>query len=367
MSTTLAILGGGQLGRMLALAAAPLGVRVRALDPNPDACAGDVCELIVGAFDDPLSLERLTRDAQAVTYEFENIPQTALDRVRDAGFTLRPGPRSIAVASDRLLEKQHLASIGIAVAPFAPVHDHASLTQAVETIGTPAILKTRTGGYDGKGQAPVDEPSAAEDAWSAIDRRPAVLEQRLSFERELAAVVCRSQRGDTTSYPLTQTRHERGILVRAHAPAQTDQQTSTTADSWAATLADSLEHVGTLALELFDTPAGLIANEFAPRVHNSGHWTIDGCRCSQFENHVRAVLGWPLGATQQGRPSVMLNLIGAAPDPDAIAAIPGAAAHLYRKAPKPGRKIGHVTFTADTLHKAVAAADKAEPALRPCE
>ncbi|MGP1271716.1 MAG: 5-(carboxyamino)imidazole ribonucleotide synthase [Phycisphaerales bacterium] len=364
MTGHLAVLGGGQLGRMIALAAAPLGLRTRLLDPSPDACAARVAPMITGRFDDPAALARLLDGAAAATIEFENIPTAALDAARDRGVDPAPGVESLRISADRLLEKQHLGSLGIAVAPFAPVRDEHSLAEAVSAVGTPAILKTRTGGYDGKGQASIEHPDQALEAWDAVDRKPSVLERRLSFTRECSIIVVRGRDGAVESYPLVENEHAGGILRVSIAPADAPSDLVERATGWATELAHSLNHVGTLTLELFDTPDGLIANEFAPRVHNSGHWTIEGCETSQFENHVRAVMGWQLGSTRPRRHTVMLNLVGSMPSLGEVLAIRGAHWHGYGKQPKPGRKIGHITCEGEDPAVARAVADQVRRVIR---
>jgi 5-(carboxyamino)imidazole ribonucleotide synthase len=312
-------LGGGQLGRMLALAGAPLGVRMRFLDPAADACAGQVGELIVGAYDDPACLERLAAGADAVTYEFENVP---VDAARSVGAV--PDPRSLELGQDRLVEKQLFRRLGIATAPFGSIDD----------VGVPALVKSRRLGYDGKGQRVVESQDAIGDDELA--------EGIVPFRRELSIVAVRGATGETAFYPLAENEHRGGILAVSRAPAHAAPQRD--AEEIAARLLHELGHVGVLAVELFDVDGELLANEFAPRVHNTGHWTIDGAETSQFENHLRAILGLPLGPTTARGPSVMVNLVGATPPLERLLSIPGAHVHLYGKEPRPGRKLGHVTL-----------------------
>ena len=311
------VIGGGQLGRMLALAGIPLGLSFRFLDPSPDAPAGGVGELLVGDYDDPELLDRLADGAAVVTYEFENVPVGAARRV-DAV----PSAAALEASQDRLVEKQLFRRLGI---PTARIDDE------VETF--PAILKTRRLGYDGKGQRLVE-------TWEGPGPHN-VLEERVSFDRELSLLAVRGHDGDTRFWPLVENVHEDGILRVSRAPAAGAPQAQ--AEEYGRRLLDELGYVGVLALELFDVGGELLANELAPRVHNTGHWTIEGSATSQFENHLRAILGLPLGSTESAS-SVMLNLIGTVPPAGEVLRIPGAHLHLYGKEPRPGRKLGHVTL-----------------------
>jgi 5-(carboxyamino)imidazole ribonucleotide synthase len=313
------VIGGGQLGRMLALAGIPLGLRFRFLDPAPDACAGEVGELLTGPYDDPELLDRLAEEADTVTYEFENVPVAA---ARRAGAV--PSPSALELGQDRLAEKQLFRRLGIPTARFG----------SLEETGVPALVKTRRLGYDGKGQRRVDTPEPLAEGELA--------EQLVDFGRELSLVAVRSRAGDTAFYPLAENRHEQGILRVSVAPAPSPPQAE--AEEYGRRLLDELDYVGVIALELFEVDGRLLASEFAPRVHNSGHWTIDGAATSQFENHLRAILGLPLGPTGALAPCTMVNLIGAPPPVAELLALPGARLHLYGKAPRPGRKLGHVTL-----------------------
>ncbi len=312
-------IGGGQLGRMLALAGAPLDVRFRFLDPSPDACAGDVGELLVGPYDDADLLDRLADGADAVTYEFENVPVEAARRVGAV-----PDARALEQGQDRLVEKELFRSLGIPTARYG----------SLEASGLPALVKSRRLGYDGKGQRVVESLVELEDDELA--------EEVVPFDRELSIVAARGRDGQTAFYPLAENEHRGGILAVSRAPAPGASQDE--AEVIATKLLDALGYVGVLAVELFEVAGTLLANEFAPRVHNTGHWTIDGAVTSQFENHVRAVVGLPLGSTESLGPSVMLNLVGAAPPLERLLGVPGAHVHLYGKAPRPGRKLGHVTL-----------------------
>jgi 5-(carboxyamino)imidazole ribonucleotide synthase len=312
-------IGGGQLGRMLALAGAPLDVRFRVLDAAPDACAGDVGELLVGSYDDPELLDRLADGADAVTYEFENVPVEAARRVGAI-----PDARALQRGQDRLVEKELFGSLGIATARFG----------TLEETGLPALVKSRRLGYDGKGQRVVDEngPLAADE----------LAEEIVPFGRELSIVAVRGRDGETRFYPLVENVHRDGVLAVSRAPAPDPPQQE--AEEIAAKLLDALGYVGVLAVELFEVDGRLLANEFAPRVHNTGHWTIEGAVTSQFENHVRAVFGLPLGSTAAAGESVMVNLVGDVPPLERLLGIPGAHVHLYGKTPRAGRKLGHVTL-----------------------
>ena len=315
------VIGGGQLGRMLALAGIPLGLTFRFLDPSADAPAAEVGELIVGDYDDPELLDRLAAGAAAVTYEFENVPVAAAERVGAI-----PAAAALRASQDRLVEKLLFRELGI---PTPRIDDE------VETF--PAILKTRRLGYDGKGQRLVE-------TWEGPGPSH-VLEERVPFDRELSLLAVRAADGETRFYPLVENVHEDGILRVSRAPAANAPQAE--AEEYGARLLDELGYVGVLALELFDVGGELLANELAPRVHNTGHWTIEGAATSQFENHLRAILGLPLGTTES-RPSVLVNLIGSVPRSQDVLGIPGAHVHLYGKEPRPGRKLGHVTLVEPT-------------------
>ena len=306
---------------MLGLAGIPLGLSFRFLDPSADAPAGEAGELLVGDYDDPALLDRLADGAAAVTYEFENVPVAAAERV---GST--PGAAALEASQDRLVEKRLFRELGIPTP---------RIDEEVESF--PAILKTRRLGYDGKGQRLVETCPGTVPGH--------VLEERVSFDRELSLLAVRGRDGDPRVWPLVETVHEAGILRVSRAPAAAAPQAE--AEDYGTRLLDRLGYVGVLALELFQVGDTLLANEIAPRVHNTGHWTIEGSATSQFENHLRAILGLPLGATAS-RQSVMLNLIGSVPSTERVLAVPGAHLHLYGKEPRPGRKLGHVTLVEPT-------------------
>ena len=343
----LGILGGGQLGRMMALAAYPLGVRTRLLDPKGPASSGEVSDVMAERYDDPDALDRFVTNLDAVTYEFENVDAFALDHLDDR-VPVRPGRRALEVAQDRLTEKSFFRDHGIDTAPFAAADTLEELRAAVDTVGLPAVLKTRRFGYDGKGQAVIREPADIDVAWEQVGGVPLILEGFIDFERELSIIAVRDPHGRTVSYPLVENHHENGILRLSFAPApDLTPELQARAESCAKRVLEDLDYVGALAIELFQVGDRLLANEMAPRVHNSGHWTIEGSETSQFENHVRAVLGLPLGSTASCGHSAMLNFIGDLPDAADVLRHPHAHLHLYGKEPRPGRKVGHVTVRHD--------------------
>ncbi|MBM3673192.1 MAG: 5-(carboxyamino)imidazole ribonucleotide synthase [Actinobacteria bacterium] len=342
------VLGGGQLGRMLALAGRPLGIDFRFLDPSPDATAGKVGPLVVGALDDLDRVDEVTQGATVVTYEWEGVPADAARHAMQHA-PVRPDPRALDVSQDRLTEKQTFERLGIEVPAFAPADTFEELTAAAATIGFPAIVKTRRGGYDGKGQARLAQADDLERAWSELGGVPLILERQVPFTRELSVLAVRGLDGETRCYPLVENEHGEGILrvSRAPAPGLTPDLESA-GESVATRILDDLDYVGVLAVELFEYEERLLANEMAPRVHNSGHWTIEGAGSSQFENHVRAVLGIELGSTDVRGFAGMVNCIGTMPDPAALSQVEGAVLHDYEKEPRAGRKLGHITVVANT-------------------
>jgi 5-(carboxyamino)imidazole ribonucleotide synthase len=345
------ILGGGQLGRMLALAGYPLGLRFRFLD-NDSAPAGQLAELITGEFEDEAILEAFARDLDVVTYEFENVPVGAVRWLARAGVPCYPPPEALEAAQDRLHEKMLFTRLGIPTPAFMPVDSEEQLAAAVEAVGLPAVLKTRRLGYDGKGQVVIRDSAEIVAAWAQLGGRALILEAFIPFERELSIIAVRNRDGQTAYYPLIQNEHREGILRMSLAPAPgATAALQATAEDLVRRIVDAVDYVGVLALELFQVKANLLASEVAPRVHNSGHWTIEGAVCSQFENHLRGVLGWPLGSTAVRGHSVMFNLIGEAPPRERVLRIPGAHLHLYGKTPRPGRKIGHVTVCCPALEQ----------------
>jgi 5-(carboxyamino)imidazole ribonucleotide synthase len=345
---TIGILGGGQLGRMLALAAARLGLKCHVFCPDPDSPAFDVSAArTVAPYEDHVALANFAAQVDVATFEFENVEVAAAEYLA-ASVPVRPGPRTLAVSQDRLTEKAFLRDLGIGTAPFAAVADLAELEAALAEIGRPAVLKTRRLGYNGKGQAVIregDEPGAA---LAAMHGAPAILEGFVRFVREVSVIAVRGLDGAFAAYDPAENVHRDGILHTSTVPAALMPDTAAEARTIARTIIEALGYVGVIGVELFVAEEGgrerLLVNEIAPRVHNSGHWTEDACPVSQFENHIRAVAGWPLGPTGRHSDAVMTNLIGAdAADWRALAAEPGARLHLYgKREARPGRKMGHV-------------------------
>ena len=351
MTTTVGILGGGQLARMLALAGAPLGLRFRVLDQTADACAGQFAPLIVGDYTDRAALETFASQVEVATFDFENVPAESAAWLAER-VPVFPNPRALAVAQDRLAEKTLFRELGIPVPAFAPVDTREQLEQAVARIGTPCILKTRRLGYDGKGQFRLRGADDVDAAWAALGAQAPkvglILEGFVAFERELSVVACRTREGAFRTWPLTENWHVDGILSASLAPARVDAAQAQTAIAHARSIAEALDYVGVFALEMFSRDGVLLANEMAPRVHNSGHWTIEGSETSQFQNHLRAVLGLPLGDTRMLGHACMLNWIGALPTAGPVLAEAGGHWHDYGKSPREGRKVGHATLRADS-------------------
>ena len=349
--TTVGILGGGQLARMLALSGAPLGLRFRILDTVADACAGQFAPLIVGDYRDEAALAEFASQVDVATFDFENVPAESAQWL-SARIPVFPNPRALGIAQDRLAEKTLFRELGIPVPDFADVADRAALDAAVAAIGTPCILKTRRLGYDGKGQFRIKMPVDVDAAWDALGAQAStvglILEAFVPFERELSVVAVRGRNGEFRAWPLTENWHVDGVLSASLAPARVDAEMADRAFAHARALAEALDYVGVFALELFCRDGVLLANELAPRVHNSGHWTIEGSETSQFQNHLRAVLGLPLGDTRMVGHACMLNWIGTMPDASAVLREPGGHWHDYGKEPRGGRKVGHATLRADT-------------------
>lgn len=342
------ILGGGQLGRMMALAGYPLGMRFRFFDPSPVATAGQVGELISAQYDDMDALRRFASGLDVITFEFENVPAEVAQQLEHL-VPVRPGPNALEIAQDRLSEKRFFQKLGFDVPTFAAVDTRSGLRDALKEIGLPAVLKTRREGYDGKGQAVIRQWSEVDTAWDKVTGPGLILEAFVPFERELSIIGVRGLNGSVRTWPLVENEHRDGILARTIAPAPTlTPQLQELADSCITAAMNELDYVGVLAIELFQVDGNLLINEMAPRVHNSGHWTLDGAETSQFENHLRAIAGLPPGSTEPTGSSMMLNLIGAVPNRRDLLAIDGLHLHLYGKEPRPGRKLGHVTICAPT-------------------
>ena len=344
------IFGGGQLGRMMALAAYPFNLSFsfyESAENCPSAPLGEVfSDKVLGAS----SLDEFLASADVFTYEFENIPVAWVEYIAKHK-PVYPSVKSLAVSQNRLNEKQLFAKLGIPAAAYHQVCSQADLQQAVDTLGLPLVVKTTMGGYDGKGQFVIRQAEQVAQAWSELQAgAPLIAEAFIQFNRELSIIAVRAQDGETRCYPLAWNTHHQGILSHSVVPApQVDAATQAQAEQYITAILHELNHVGVLTLEMFQTDQGLYANETAPRVHNSGHWSIEGAICSQFENHMRAVAGLPLGSTQELRPSAMINIIGQHPKTADILAIPEAHLHLYGKSERVGRKLGHITVTADCL------------------
>lgn len=341
------VLGGGQLGRMLALAAYPLDIRCRFFEPAKEPCAEQVGECVQAEFDDYRSLYEFARGLDLVTYEFENVPTETARWLADR-LPVYPPPEALAAAQDRVSEKQFFTSLGVSTPQWAPINSRSDFDAAIGRIGLPAVLKTTRFGYDGKGQAVLRDPSTAEKAWQLLGGRPLILEAFVPFQRELSIVAVRGRNGELAYYPLVENVHREGILRRTTAPApDVSPELQGRAEQIARKALEALNYVGVLAIELFEKDGELLVNEMAPRVHNSGHWTIEGTETSQFENHMRAVAGLPLGSTRPVGYSIMFNLIGDLPGIEDVLAVEGAHYHSYGKSPRANRKVGHITLRCD--------------------
>jgi len=340
---TVGILGGGQLGRMLSMAAARLGLRTHIFEPLASPPAGDVAHRVFTApYSDRETLEEFARSVDVITYEFENIPAEALDII-EVIRPVFPGRNALATSQDRIVEKRFLQSIGLAVAPYCEINSEADLIAALATIGVPAILKTRRFGYDGKGQVKITAATQAASAFAALEGAPAVLEGFVDFSREISIIAARNAQGDISCFDPGENTHRGGILHKTAVPASISHALQTDAILLAARILNALDYIGVMGVELFVTQSGLMINEIAPRVHNSGHWTQNACLIDQFEQHIRAVIGWPLGDGQRHSDAEMINLIGN--DIEALAQHQNCAIHLYGKTEvKPGRKMGHVNM-----------------------
>jgi 5-(carboxyamino)imidazole ribonucleotide synthase len=349
---TIGILGGGQLGRMLAMAAARLGLRCQVFSPDPDSPAFDVVlNATCAEYADVEALELFANDVDVITYEFENVP-AACAMILAARRPVLPDRKILETTQDRLAEKDFVRKLGIGTAEYADVSSAAALRAAIATIGLPAVLKTRRFGYDGKGQAIIRQGDDPDRIWEEIGTKSAILEAFIPFEREISVIAARSAEGEVECFDVTENEHSDHILKTSRAPAAISDTLAAQARDVAGKIANALHFVGVLAVELFvvqgDGGPRILVNEIAPRVHNSGHWTLDGASISQFEQHIRAIAGWPLGKPVRHGPVTMTNLIGDdINDYERWLTVPGATVHLYGKgAPRPGRKMGHVTEVA---------------------
>ncbi len=371
---TIGILGGGQLGRMLVLAGAPLGLQFKILDPSNDAPAGQLAPLLAEDINDVPALLWFSKNLDVVTYEWENVPVQSA-RYLEARVPVFPPPRALEISSDRWVEKTFFRDNDVPTPAFMALETREELDLAVAEIGLPSVLKTRKFGYDGKGQCVLQTPRDVDKAWENLGGVPLILEGFVPFEREVSLLAVRARDGEKKFYPLVENHHREGILrlslVGAGLPSSSNRvprnarleedgspaSLQSQAENYASKVLDELDYVGVLALELFQIGDSLMANEIAPRVHNSGHWTIEGSACSQFENHLRAVAGLPLGSTEMKAPfCAMVNLIGVLPPLCEVLQIPGAHAHYYGKEVKPNRKVGHITLvaaSADELQMAI--------------
>lgn len=348
--TTVGILGGGQLARMMVLAGAPLGLRFVVFDPAADACAGQLAPLQVGAFDDTAALAEFAARVDVVTFDFENVPATSARWLAERR-PVFPNPAALAVAQDRLSEKTLFRELGIPLPPFADIRSRDELAAKAVEFGMPCILKTRRLGYDGKGQFRIRGEADIDAAWQAlgaqVNATGLILEGFVAFDREVSVVAVRGRDGEFRAWPLTGNWHVDGVLSASLAPAPASVAQHEAAIGYARRVAERLDYVGVFALELFCRGDELLANEMAPRVHNSGHWTSDGAETSQFENHLRAVLGLPLGDTRVLGYACMLNWLGRMPDARAVLAEPSGHWHDYGKQPRDGRKVGHANLRDD--------------------
>lgn len=350
MSLTVGILGGGQLARMMVLAGAPLGLRFELYDPAADACSGPLAPLTVGAFDDRQALADFAAKVDVVTFDFENVPADSAQFLADR-VPVYPPPAALAVAQDRLSEKTLFQQLGIPLPAFADIRSRDELAAKAAEFGLPCILKTRRLGYDGKGQFRLRSEADIDAAWDAlgaqVERTGLILEGFVAFQREVSVVAVRGRDGSFEAWPVTGNWHVDGVLSASVAPAVLSDAEQQAAIGYARRVAEHLQYVGVFALELFCRDGELLANEMAPRVHNSGHWTIEGSETSQFENHLRAVLGLPLGSTRMLGHVCMLNWLGAMPDPAPVLAQASGHWHDYGKEPREGRKVGHATLRDD--------------------
>jgi 5-(carboxyamino)imidazole ribonucleotide synthase len=342
-------MGAGQLGQMLALAGRRLGLQFRFLSPDGSAAVGKFAELIIADYTNEAALAHFVEGLDVATYEFESIPSESVRFVAEKVPTF-PSPLALETAQDRANEKACFEELGIPTAPFAVVDSMREVREALERIGVPAVLKSRRLGYDGKGQAVIRSREEIGSAWVKISGVPSIVEQMVKFSRELSIIAVRSRTGELAFYPMVENHHSEGILRFSLAPApNVSAETQSIAEDYAKRVMEHLDYVGVLAIEFFETEKGLVANEMAPRVHNTGHWTIEGADTSQFENHLRAIVGMPLGSTDMGGAAGMVNVIGIEPDVTRLRELQDVHVHMYGKTPAPRRKLGHITVTADDL------------------
>ena len=335
------VIGGGQLGRMLALAGTPLGMDFTFLDPAPDACASALGTHLLAGYDDPQALRQMAESVDLVTFEFENVPAETVAFLSQF-VPVYPAADSLRIARDRWFEKSLFKELGIPTPAFADIQSQADLDAAVAAIGLPAVMKTRTMGYDGKGQKVLRQREDVQGAFAELGSVPCILEGFVPFDGEVSLVAVRGRDGETRFYPLSHNTHVGGVLKLSVASSAHPLQAL--AEDYISRVLEKLDYVGVLAFEFFEVDGGLKANEIAPRVHNSGHWSIEGAECSQFENHLRAVAGLPLGSTAKVGESAMLNFLGSIPPTEAVVQIADCHLHHYGKAFKPGRKVGHATL-----------------------
>ena len=340
------IIGAGQLGQMLALSGLPFALQFRFLDSSADAPGARVAPIVVGAFDDLRALRKLAGQVDVVTYEFENVPVAGLHEMA-AARPCFPPVDALRVSQDRILEKELFGRLGIPTPPYRAVDSLADLEAGVAALGLPCVLKTRRLGYDGRGQRVLKRRADVAPAWAALGDAPLILEGFVKFEREVSIVGARSTRGETRAYPIVTNTHRDGILRVTVAPTR-DARLQRMAERYLGRVLDHFDYAGVLTIEFFVERGRLVVNEMAPRVHNSGHWTIEGAVTSQFENHLRAILGLPLGDTSPVGHAAMVNYIGTMPDREKVLGLPGAHHHDYGKEPRPNRKIGHCTVVAPT-------------------
>jgi 5-(carboxyamino)imidazole ribonucleotide synthase len=343
------VMGAGQLGQMLAFAGRNLGFEFRFLSPDANAPAGRHAEVVVSDYTNEAALAHFADGLDVATYEFESIPAAAVKFV-SGRVPVYPPPIALETAQDRSKEKSCFEGLKIPTAPFAVVDSMSDVRQALEKIGLPAVLKTRTEGYDGKGQAVIRRNDEIANAWVTGRGAPSIVESWVNFSRELSIIGVRGRDGQTAFYPMVENYHSEGILRFSLAPAPAvSEEIQKQAEEYSGRLMDALGYVGVLALELFQTESGLVANEMAPRVHNTGHWTIEGADTSQFENHLRAIAGLPLGSTEMGGAAGMINVIGREPNVERLREIDDVHIHMYGKAARPRRKLGHITVVSDNL------------------